>query len=192
MKPIIITLLLVLLAVAPASGFQQKTQESLTRISPEKCGLSLELPSQPESMNAPVPEEMRSLIYYMTMHMSVSNGVVVVMNHASASVEMPAKSLAEGVVKGIIKSAGVSDLQYTTEPSTNTKAPVKGTYKQHNIILEINGIALTQKTHSGVVVLVYKQTDKTAQALGKRILDSVKIDGTSCADLKEQIGMAWK
>jgi hypothetical protein len=188
MKQAISILIISLFLLASAIG-QQKSQESLTRYSPEKCGLSLELPSQPESMNAPVPEEMRNMIYYMTMHISMSNGLVVVMNHASASTEMPAKSIAEGVVKGIIKSAGVSDLQYKTEPSTNTKAPLKGSYKQQNVVLEINGIALSQKTHSWGVVMVYKQTDKAAQALAQRILDSIKIDGVPCSDLKDQIGL---
>jgi hypothetical protein len=189
MKPTIIALILVLFAVISVFGGQQKSQESLTRISPDKCGLSLELPGQPESTNPPVPEEMRSRIYYMTLHISAGNGFIVVMNHASASIEMPAKSIAEGVIKGLITSPGVSDLQYNTEPSTNTKAPLKGSYKQNNVVLEINGIALSQKTHSWGVVIVYKQTDKISQALAQRILDSIKIDGIPCADLKDQIGL---
>lgn len=98
---------------------------------------------------------------------------------------MPAKSLAEGVIKGIINKPDVSDLTYSTEPSTESKAPIKGTYRQSDVHLEMRGIALGQGKQAWVVVVLYKQGSPGGQAAADRTLSSITLEGSPCPERKE-------
>jgi hypothetical protein len=183
MKPTIPALLLILFAIAPAVGFQQKAQEPLTRYAPENCGLSLELPSQPE--HSPTPTQViqaRPGVRYLNVFVSGTSNIVIFITHTAATSFQSPKSVADGIRKDIFNTPGVSDLAYSTEPATDMKAPIKGTYRQNNGIGEINGVALSQGNQSWLVVTLYVQSDKAAQALGQQVLDSIRMNGAPCPE----------
>lgn len=186
MKTSLLTLILFLLLAASGTQKQQAQAQASAwaRVSPAKCGLSLEMPGEPQLMNFPQPEEVRRSVNYLDLYMYQGNDVVVMISHTSASVHLPPKPLAEGVVKGIVTNAAVSDLNYTTEPSTDTKTPIKGSYKQSGVALEMNGIAMSEQKQAWVVISVYKQGESASQKAAERILSSIKMDGKPCPERK--------
>jgi hypothetical protein len=179
-----ITALLVLLVVAPALGFQQKSSESLTRISPENCGLSLELPTQsaPSVRQFPIPEDLRGKIFYAKYSLVQDSKIIVLVAHLSAIEFLKPKGVAEGTVHGLINRVGLSDLHYSTEPSNDSQAALKGTYTENNTAVELNGIILSKEKHTWSVVCIYKQSNKEAQELGQRVLASISLNGSPCPE----------
>jgi hypothetical protein len=184
MKPTIPVLIFILFVITPAIGFQQKAQEPLTRYSPEKCGMSLELPVQyaPSVVRALIPENLQGKIFYTTLSITQTGDMAIVYSHMSAIEHLRPKSVAQGTIDGFTNSAGISDLKYTTEPSTDLQAPIKGTFTLNNIAMEINGIVFSKEKHTWCDVCVYKQSSKTAQAISQRILASIKLDGSPCPE----------
>jgi hypothetical protein len=57
---------IILLAITTATGLPKPTVEpkAWARFSPEKCGLSFELPGEPKLVSTAVPEELRLQVYY--------------------------------------------------------------------------------------------------------------------------------
>jgi hypothetical protein len=183
MKLTITTLILVLFAITPAIGFQQQPQEPLTRYSPENCGMSLELPSKPEHSKTPSQViQARPGVNYLNVFVSGTSNIVIFITHTAATNFQSPKSMAEDFRKDIFNTPGVSDLTYVTEPATDMKAPIKGTYRQNNGIGEINGVALSQGKQTWLVVSLYIQSDKEAETIGQRILASIKLDGAPCPE----------
>ncbi|HKQ08299.1 MAG TPA: hypothetical protein VJ464_24455 [Blastocatellia bacterium] len=190
MKKLTLALLAVMWIAAAATGYQKPPAQSgeSKRYSPEGCGLSLELGAQPQKMDLPLPEDVSRNIYYLHGYSSIGKGFGVLITHVSAPTLLNPKILAEGVVKGIIINAQITDFSYSTEPSTETQAPLKGSYKQNGVALEFNGIALSQGKQAWVVATIYKQADKASQSMSERVLSSVKVGGPPCPEQEEKIG----
>jgi hypothetical protein len=184
MKATIITLILVLLAVAPVMGLQHKSQESLTRYSPENCGLSLELPIQtvPSIRKAPIPENLKGKVHYSISSFIQMGEIQIIYSHISAIEYLNPKSVAQGTIHGMVRTSSIIDYQFVTEPSTNAQAPLKGTFKLNDVEMEINGLTLSKEKHNWSVMCFYKKSDKQAQELGQRILASIKLDGAACSE----------
>ncbi len=180
--------LLILLAIAFVQGPQQQQEapsESWKRYSPQGCGLSLELPSQALPLSVPMPEDIKNDVRYMKYYQYSRDRLVLIIVHCSSLRPFPPKELAEGVVKGIIDNPDVTEVQYSTEPSAAFIAPLKGTYKQKGTLLEINGFAVARDTHTWFVIAIHRQIDEAARLNAHRILESVKLDGPTCADQGE-------
>ena len=161
--------------------------DNLKRYSPGGCGLSLQLPGQAIPINVPTPKDLSRQIKYLKYYMYKGDHLVVFIGHCSSFETFAAKPFAEGVVKGIIGRPDITDLQYSTEPSTTDKAPLKGTYKQSGITLEMNGITIVQATHTWFILGLYRQSDKLGRQIAQRALDSVKFDGPACPEQVEEV-----
>jgi hypothetical protein len=182
-----IGLLLICSSIASTSAHQQKSQESLTRYSPENCGLSLELPIQsaPEIIKLPVPKSMQAKIIYANFSFIQVGEMHIYYVHMSAIEYLPPKSVAEGTIDGMIPTRdlrGMVDIPLITEPSTDTQAPLKGTFKMNDVHMEINALILSKEKHTWHVTCVYKKSDKKAQEMGQRILASIRLDGSPCPE----------
>ena len=182
MKRILTSLILILAAVTLLS-FRASAQGELSRYSPEKCGLSLELPVQPAPViKTPIPKNLKGKILYRNMSTTQAGDVAVVYSHMSAIEYLQPKSVAQGAINGIVSNSGKLDYQITTEPSTDTQAPLKGTFKVNNVEMEINGLVLSKEKNTWSVVCLYKASDRKAQELAQRILASIKLDGVPCPE----------
>ncbi len=159
-----------------------------TRYIPEKCGLSLELPGEPVPVQSSVPENARQRLHYANVYQYDGSEVVAVVLHMSGLEPLSAKGIAEGFVKGIMQNTAVSDLSYSTEPITGSRAPLKGSYKEGGIVFQMTGVAISQGKQGWLVVSVHRQASQAAQATTGRILSSIKTDGTPCADRKDIVG----
>lgn len=105
--------------------------------------------------------------------------------HMSAIEYLPPKSVAEGTIDGMIRTSDLRDLldvPLITEPSTDTQAPLKGTFKMSDVEMEINGLILSKEKHTWNVTCVYKKSDTKAREVGQRVLASIRLDGAPCAD----------
>jgi hypothetical protein len=184
MKPAINALLLILFVVAPTLGLQQKAPESLTRYSPENCRLSLELPIQsaPSIIKTPIPETMKGYILYINSSFVTVGDMEIIYTHMSTTESMQPKSFAMGMINSMVRSPGVTDHQFTTEPSTDAQAPIKGTMKLNDVDLEVNALVLSKEKHVWSVACVYKKSDKKAREMGQHVLASIRLDGAPCPE----------
>jgi hypothetical protein len=184
MKPTITALILVLFVITPAIGLQQKGQEPLTRYSPENCGMSLELPVQsaPSITKTPIPESLQGKILYTNSSFIQVGGMQIVYAHMSAIEYLQPKTVAQGTIHGMVRTSGITDYQFITEPSTDTQAPLKGTMKMSDVEMEINGLIFSKEKHNWSVFCVYKKSDRQSQESAQRILASIKLDGAPCSE----------
>lgn len=191
MKTLTFPLILLLGTAVLASGLQHQTSQPQTwkRYAPDGCGLSLELPNQPKPQDLPPPAEAQQYVYQMKHFLAIGEDVIVVVSHVSAKAHMPPKSLAEGVIKGIVNNPAVSDLSYSTEPSTESKATIKGKYKHSGVDIEFIGTANSEGKQVWIIAALYKQANQAiANPLAERVLASIKMEGPPCPDQKEIVG----
>ena len=172
----------VLLTVTPAIGISG-SQGLLKRYSPGNCGISLELPGPPELATTP-PQVLRARpgLVYWEVYSTTTHDLTTLLIHTSATAPQSPKSVIDWFLGGVSANREVTGLNHSLETVTETKTTLKGMMKQNGKIGEINGAVMTQGNHSWLVVSLYVRSEKRAQAMGQRILDSIQLSGKSCPD----------
>jgi hypothetical protein len=157
-----------------SSGTVSISSGELTRYSPGNSAFSLELPSEPQQMNIPLPPHVQRELQSSNAYFCASGNMVVVMVHlipkkgSVASTQL--RDFASQVSRGAAKSPGAevkiideNTVLISQELNTGENARVEGLAKS------VGGSVW-------MILTVYKQGDEASHALARRVIDSATFE----------------
>jgi hypothetical protein len=150
---------------------------SLVRYSPEKAGLSLELPGEPIPFNLGMPEDAGRGFKEVTAYTYSDGDLFVFLCHyVSHKPEVPREALRD-LTAGFMDSRKKSGLtNSSTEASGECKILMRGDYTMNGVPVRFEGFTRRYKANAWLMTVTYSQSDSAARSLAQYAIDSVRIN----------------
>ncbi|HKV38265.1 MAG TPA: hypothetical protein VJX67_03565 [Blastocatellia bacterium] len=146
---------------------------------PGNLGLALELPSPPKLLES---QMLSKNTVGSKCFASAGRGVGVFIEYSAEASSGDLTTYAKEFVREVKFRAGISDLDYSTQPGTPSRVQVFGAFKVTGVPGELNGVALSSNGRAWVVLTVYPRDSEPSHDLADRILRSIMtVDATESA-----------
>jgi hypothetical protein len=140
--------------------------------------LSAEMPRSAAAVELPFGEGYRSATTDARAYAYAEPGKWVLISvYLSGPTPAPdAELIVAGLMQGVEKGPGVSDVTYSLEPGLRQATRIKGGFSRNGTQMSIEGIVMTSRNNAWIVVGQFLSGDAEAEASTSRIVSSVRIE----------------